>query len=151
MLAAWGEGPETRPPTTGTGLDTVRVRWTCTAAAAAAAAEPGVAPAKAATLTEAWLSSLYTRSSSISRLDSDSDKCRQRASRLSISSCSLLCKRRFSSLISLSSLTYSAIFASCSPLAIDNWFLSRAHSAFKARMLLAKLAAVSELLLILEL
>ena len=80
LAAAWEEGPDKlSPPTMGTRLDTERAQCTFTAAAAAAAAwawtAMGVAPAaKAATLTEAWLNSLYTHSPSISRLDTDSDK-----------------------------------------------------------------------------
>ena len=51
-------------------------------------------------------------SSSISRLDSDSESVRHRASRRSISSCNLRCRRRFSSLTCLSSCAYRAIFSS---------------------------------------
>jgi len=51
------------------------------------------------------------RSSSISRLDSLSDKCRQSCSRLSISICSLRCSRTFSSRICRSSSANCAIFS----------------------------------------
>lgn len=51
-------------------------------------------------------------SSSISKLDSLSDKCRHKFSLLSISSCSFLCNRRFSSLMCFSSCAYWAIFSS---------------------------------------
>lgn len=50
-------------------------------------------------------------SSSISKLDSLSESCRQRASLLSISLCSFLCSRKFSSLMWRSSSRYCAIFS----------------------------------------
>lgn len=50
-------------------------------------------------------------SSSISRLDSLSESCRQRASLLSISLCSFLCNRKFSSRMWRSSSRYCAIFS----------------------------------------
>lgn len=50
-------------------------------------------------------------SSSISRLDSLSERCLQSASRLSISSCNFLWRRRFSSFMCLSSLIKAAIFS----------------------------------------
>ena len=75
---------------------------------------------------------------------------RQSASLRSISNWSLRCKRKFSSLISFSSLTNSAIFFSVSHFAWDNWCFNLAHSVFKARMWLAKLVAVSPLPLLLN-
>ena len=49
-------------------------------------------------------------SSSISRLDSDSDRCLHRASRLSVSICNFLCSLRFSSFTCFSSSINAAIF-----------------------------------------
>lgn len=88
--------------------------------------------------------SLKCRSSSISKLDSLSDKWRQSASRRSTSICKRLCKRMFSSLIDCSSLTNLAMFSLCSRSAFSKLAFNRLTSRLKLIMWSVKLAACSD-------